>query len=192
MDDKIAQLILDELFSSLEALETQSGAMLQFLKDKGIAADNELVLYMEQAGMASSVKRRAARMRINYLVSAITNPPKKAVETEPAKAEEKSQKQKPEAIAEQSHGKSQEDTPEAEKTAADEKTAKDKAGTEKIVKTAESVQQEKRKTAKSDDETRANAKAKPDDEKSTDTEHEVKDSKGGSGKSATKATTPSA
>jgi len=143
---------------------------------------------MEQAGMSRSVMRRAARMRINYLVSAITNPPKKAVETEPAKAEEKSQKQEPEAIAEQSHGKSQEDTPEAAgKTATDEKTAKDKAGMEKTAKT---VQQEKKKTAKSDDETRANAKAEPDDEKSTDTEHEAKDSKGGSGKSATKARTP--
>jgi len=38
MDDKIAQLILDELFSSLETLETQTAAVLQFLKEKGAPA----------------------------------------------------------------------------------------------------------------------------------------------------------
>ena len=33
MDDKITQLILDELFSSLETLETQTAAIPQFLKN---------------------------------------------------------------------------------------------------------------------------------------------------------------
>jgi hypothetical protein len=40
MDDKIAHLILDELFSSLETLETQTAALVQFLKDRG--ASDEL------------------------------------------------------------------------------------------------------------------------------------------------------
>jgi len=192
MDDKIAQLILDELFSSLEALETQSGAVLQFLNDKGIADDDELARYLEQAGMASSVKRRAARMRINYLVSAINNPPKKAVEIEPAKADEKSEEQEPETSAEKGHGKAQEESPDAEKSAADERAAKVKAGTHKSGTAGKSVQQEKEKTKKRDDETPADAKAKPHGAKSTDTQHQVKDSKGERGKSATKATTPSA
>ena len=89
MDDKIAQLILDELFSSLEIVEAQSTAILELLKEKHLASDEELARYLEQAGLASSVKRRAARARIDHLVSGITNPPKKATETESAKAEEK-------------------------------------------------------------------------------------------------------
>ena len=40
MDDKVAQLILDELFSSLEVLETQTAAVLQFLKEKAGSAMN--------------------------------------------------------------------------------------------------------------------------------------------------------
>jgi hypothetical protein len=85
MDDKIAQLILDELFLSLEAVETQSAAVLQFLKEKGGARDEELAIYLEQAARASSVKRRAARARIDHLISGIANPPKKAVEQDAAK-----------------------------------------------------------------------------------------------------------
>jgi outer membrane biosynthesis protein TonB len=90
MDDKIAQLILDELFSSLENLETQTAAVLQFLKDKGGASIEQLAPYLEQAGRATSIKRRAARVRIDYLLSGITYPPKKAVEQDAAKDEKKS------------------------------------------------------------------------------------------------------
>jgi hypothetical protein len=91
MDDKVAQLILDELFSSLEIVETQSAAILQFLRDKGIASDDELARCIEQAGMAISVKRRAARVRIDFLLSGITNPPRKPVESDAAKSEDTAQ-----------------------------------------------------------------------------------------------------
>ena len=61
MDLKIAEEFLDELFSSLEAQETQSAAVLQFLKDHGNATDEQLAPYMEQASKASKTCRWPSR-----------------------------------------------------------------------------------------------------------------------------------
>jgi hypothetical protein len=69
MDLKIAEEFLDELFSSLEAQETQSAAVLQFLKDHGNATDEQLAPYMEQASKASNVRWRAARLRLMSLLT---------------------------------------------------------------------------------------------------------------------------
>jgi hypothetical protein len=69
MDAATAKQIFDELFSSLEGRETRSVGILEFLKGKGIASDEELAPYLEETGKASSVRWRAARVRMEYLLS---------------------------------------------------------------------------------------------------------------------------
>jgi hypothetical protein len=95
MDNETAKEIFEHLFSLLEDLETRSTATLQFLKAKDIATDEELAAHLDQAGNASSVRWRAARARINHLLSPI-NPAAKPEEKQSAKDEA----QKPAAPAE--------------------------------------------------------------------------------------------
>jgi hypothetical protein len=61
--------VISDLFRHLELLETQSAAVLQFLKDEGIATSEQIAPYLEQAASASSVKWRAARARMEHLFS---------------------------------------------------------------------------------------------------------------------------
>lgn len=102
--------IFDELFGLLESLEAQSMAVMQFLKDQNAGNDKKLTPYLEQAGNASSVKWRAARARMEYLLAPIQKEAddkkkdadsreadKKAAETkEPNKQEPEKQEQQPE------------------------------------------------------------------------------------------------
>jgi hypothetical protein len=67
MDDKTMQEIFHEFISSLEAMDTQSSAISEFLKDKGIASQKELAPYLERAGNASNVRWLGTRVRIDYL-----------------------------------------------------------------------------------------------------------------------------
>jgi hypothetical protein len=69
MDEKIVQEILQELFGSLERVEAQSAALLQFVKDKGITNEEELAPYLERAGNASGVRWLAARVRMEHLIA---------------------------------------------------------------------------------------------------------------------------
>jgi hypothetical protein len=83
MDAATAKQIFDDLFSSLEDAETRCMGLLEFLKAKGIATDKELAPYLEEAGRASSVRWRAARVRMEYLLSSAKPSGKKeANETE--------------------------------------------------------------------------------------------------------------
>lgn len=94
MNENIVQEILHELFSSLEALETQSTAILQLLKDKGLANEQELALHLEQAGNASNVRWRAAQVRIDHLVSSALKTAERDAEQQPRKEESPKREQK--------------------------------------------------------------------------------------------------
>ncbi len=89
MNEKNAQEMLHELFSSLEELDTQSTAILRFLKDKGMASDEDLAPYLEQAGNETSVRWLAARVRIDHLLAGAM------------KENEESARQKPAPVAEE-------------------------------------------------------------------------------------------
>jgi hypothetical protein len=129
MNENIAQEILHELFSSLEALETQSTGILQFLKDKGIATEAELAPHFEQAGKASNVRWRAARVRIDYLLAAAMktdelDTPKgssKATESSPDRSNARAETSPVKETENDSHG--------TEKTAMDGKAETDNRDT---------------------------------------------------------------
>jgi hypothetical protein len=70
MNAELARELLNELGSSLESLETQYAALLQFMSDKGIVTEGEFAPYLDRAGKASSVRWRAARVRLERLFSA--------------------------------------------------------------------------------------------------------------------------
>lgn len=90
MEEKLVQELLDSLLPSLEAMEAQSAAVLQLLKDKGIVSEAELTDRLERAGNASDVRWRAARARINRLLSSAKESSEKAAKEETPKPAEKS------------------------------------------------------------------------------------------------------
>src|SRR5579872_638266 len=84
MDEGIVKQIVDELLSSMEPIETQSGALMQFLKAKGLATDEELAPFLEQAGNAANVRWRAVRVRTAALISNAMKPADQDVQKTPA------------------------------------------------------------------------------------------------------------
>jgi len=84
MIEDILREALHEMFSSLEALETQNAAILSFLKEKGIATDEALAPHLEQAANASNVRWRAAQVRIDYLLSSAAKAAEQAADKQSA------------------------------------------------------------------------------------------------------------
>jgi hypothetical protein len=99
MDEKLAQQILDELLEPIEDIETQSAAIRALLKAKGLATDEDLAPYLEQASKASSVRAVATRARISRLLSAATKPvekpSEKSPETKPAQSDQPGEQDTP-------------------------------------------------------------------------------------------------
>jgi hypothetical protein len=72
--------VLKDLFRYFELLETESRAIRQFLKENGIATDEKLAPYLEQAANASNVKWRAATVRMERLFAVAAQPAETQVE----------------------------------------------------------------------------------------------------------------
>jgi hypothetical protein len=87
MNQEIVKQIVDEILSSLEPLETQSTALLQFLKAKGLATDEELAPFLDQAANTANVRWRAVRVRAAALLTNAMKP------TEPAASGNKKEAQ---------------------------------------------------------------------------------------------------
>src|SRR5882762_836595 len=96
-NNNFVQEIFHDLFSSLEALETQNTAILQFLKDKGIATDEELASHLEQAEIPSSVRWRGVRVRADYLFASAVKAAEQAAERESTKHAEMKPESKPDS-----------------------------------------------------------------------------------------------
>ncbi|MCU1297602.1 MAG: hypothetical protein JWO91_1880 [Acidobacteriaceae bacterium] len=67
MSENPVEEVLRDLLNHLEELETQNGALLLLLRDKGLASERDLAPYIEKAGNASNVKWRAVRARMEHL-----------------------------------------------------------------------------------------------------------------------------
>jgi hypothetical protein len=127
-NNNIVQEILHDLFSSMEALETQNTAILQFLKDKRIATDEELASDLEQAGNASSVRWRGVRVRADYLFASAIKAAEQVAEKESAKPAEIEQETK--AATKQSNEK--EPAKSAQQVATNNKPANDQHQSEQL------------------------------------------------------------
>src|SRR5882672_3099967 len=121
MDEQVVHEIVDELFSSLEPLDTQGAALLQLLKDKGIAGEQELAAYLEQAGKASNVRWLAARVRVKSLISS-------AMKSDTKTGTRKSEEPTAEAESAKSTGESREPAVQSEQETGTDKHSGEASG----------------------------------------------------------------
>lgn len=62
-----AEEFFHELLPYLEKLDAQIGALIQVLKDKGVTSPDEFAKYVEKADLASDVRDRGLRVRMERL-----------------------------------------------------------------------------------------------------------------------------
>ena len=121
MKNEAVKEVFHELFSHLERLEAQTDAIIQLLKEKKRVTDKQLAPYLEQAAKSSDVRWRAARVRIDHLLSSTDTEEKN---TAGKKVEDKIEK-KPEITDHKQIALDSEEKPDvaAANTVAPEKTA---------------------------------------------------------------------
>jgi hypothetical protein len=85
MDPHLAEQLLDELLPTFEAIDTQSSAVLEFLKTNRIAREDQLAPFLEQAKKASTTRWRALRLRVERLLSLAERSAEGAESTPPKK-----------------------------------------------------------------------------------------------------------
>ncbi len=105
MNVDLAEGLLNELGSSLESLEAQHAALLQFLKDNGTVTDDQFAPYLAQAGKTSDVRWRAARIRLESLFSRERQNEEKLRENEQHQAANEQHQAAPEQASVQNQGK---------------------------------------------------------------------------------------
>lgn len=69
MNSNPAEQFFEEMLPYLETLDAQIGAIVQLLKDKGLTTSKEFASYVQQADLASDVRDRGLRVRMEYLFS---------------------------------------------------------------------------------------------------------------------------
>jgi hypothetical protein len=107
--------VLGDLFTLLEAQETRSAAVLQFLMDQGIATEEKLAPYLEQAGNGSNVKWRAARMRMEYLLTPIEKEASDSAKEGDQHQGQEAEQQKTDAVSPELASSKEADQPEDDK-----------------------------------------------------------------------------
>lgn len=151
MDNNVFDEVLNELSSALESAETQSGAILQFLKDKNLATDEDFAPYLEQAGNASNVRWRAVRLRINSLLASAIRSAEEELTRKVQQAAQADQNQK----ADQEKGE-----------------GRDKAANQEVASTEKLTDKGRPRENTEEFETREQPAASAKTEKSSDTEAE--------------------
>jgi len=72
VDEKLIDEILDAVLPPIEAAESQTAAVIQLLRERGILNDDDFARFQEQAENASEIRSRAMRLRLKRILSAMS------------------------------------------------------------------------------------------------------------------------
>ncbi len=73
MSSHPAEQFFEEMLPYLEKLDAQIGAVIQLLKDKKITNNEEFACYVQNADLASNVRDRGLRVRMEHLFAIANN-----------------------------------------------------------------------------------------------------------------------